>query len=288
MRLGPGWATGVGSLPGTDIHEAVRIVAGELPELPHLPELPARGPGADMIGRGAAVLVGLAVETTVTGWRLSGAPGREARRATSYLSEDLDALEEALADAELPVKIAVAGPWTLAAAIELTYGDKALADAGACRDLAASLSQGVSELLAGVRKRLPRAQLLLQLDEPSVPSVLAGAVRTASGFGRLGAVEEPVVVAALRAVVEAAGDVPVVVHCCAGEPPLELFVRAGAAALSWDLTLNRSEAARRSLEEQVATAVEAGEHPDAGLDGCRHLLLERAPGGLAPVQREVP
>ena len=29
-----------------------------------------------------------------TGWRLCAAPGREARRAASYLTEDLDVLEE--------------------------------------------------------------------------------------------------------------------------------------------------------------------------------------------------
>ncbi len=40
----PGCATGIGSLPGTDPAEAMRIVLGELPDLPHLVELPARGP----------------------------------------------------------------------------------------------------------------------------------------------------------------------------------------------------------------------------------------------------
>ena len=39
----------------TDPVEATRMVFGELP-LPHLPELPARGAGADMIGRGAGFL----------------------------------------------------------------------------------------------------------------------------------------------------------------------------------------------------------------------------------------
>jgi len=53
----PGTATAIGSLPGTDPLEAARTVAGELPELPYLPELPARGVGADMIGRTAALLV---------------------------------------------------------------------------------------------------------------------------------------------------------------------------------------------------------------------------------------
>ena len=57
-----GAATGIGSLPGTDIAEAQRVVLGELPDLPHLPELPARGPGADLIGRTAGLLVELPVE----------------------------------------------------------------------------------------------------------------------------------------------------------------------------------------------------------------------------------
>ena len=44
--------------------------------------------------------------------------GREMRRAVSFLGEDLDALEESSAGYAGPVKCQVAGPWTLAAAIE--------------------------------------------------------------------------------------------------------------------------------------------------------------------------
>lgn len=51
-------------MPGTDPAEAVAVVLGELPDLPHLPELPARGAGADLTGRTAALLVDLPVETT--------------------------------------------------------------------------------------------------------------------------------------------------------------------------------------------------------------------------------
>ena len=65
----PGAATGVGSLPGTDVSEAMKTVLGELPDLPYLPELPARGPGADMIGRTAGLLVGLPVEVYAGRWR---------------------------------------------------------------------------------------------------------------------------------------------------------------------------------------------------------------------------
>ena len=50
-----GAATGIGSLPGSDPLEAARTVFGELPDLPFLPELPARGPGADIIGKQLAV-----------------------------------------------------------------------------------------------------------------------------------------------------------------------------------------------------------------------------------------
>ena len=71
----------MGSMPGTSPDEAIAVVLGELPDLPHLPELPARGPGADLIGRTAALLVDLPVETTARGWRLAERRGRDQRRA---------------------------------------------------------------------------------------------------------------------------------------------------------------------------------------------------------------
>src|SRR3954447_3517315 len=80
-----GPASGVGSLPGSDPAEALRLVVGELPEVPHLPELPGRGPGADLIGRSAALLVDLAVDLTPAGWRLVPRPGLDLRRAKDLL-----------------------------------------------------------------------------------------------------------------------------------------------------------------------------------------------------------
>jgi len=70
----PGSATGMGSLPGTDIREAVRTVFGELP-LPYLPELPDRGPGADLVGRSAGLLVDLPVDLYAARWRVVGRAG---------------------------------------------------------------------------------------------------------------------------------------------------------------------------------------------------------------------
>lgn len=232
-----GIATGVGSMPGTDIDAALATTFDEIPDLPHLPELPARGPGADMIGRAAAQLAGLAVDRTPSGWRLVDRPGLEQRGARELMAGDLDAL--------LPVagpgydgglKLQLAGPWTLAAALELPRGGPALGDQGAVRDLVASLAETAREHLADVRRRLPSARLVLQLDEPSLPAVLSGRVRTQSGLGTLRVPDETDVVSALRDIVSAV-DAPVAVHCCAPRPPLRLLRAAGAAAVSLDLTL---------------------------------------------------
>ena len=111
-------ATGVGSMPGSDIAEALRLVTAELPELIHLPELPERGPAADMTGRGVALLRGLSADLQPAGWRLQDAAGIDAQRAGSQLAQDLDLLEEHTQGYTGRLKIQVIGPWTLAATME--------------------------------------------------------------------------------------------------------------------------------------------------------------------------
>src|SRR5512139_813804 len=98
-------ATAIGSYPGADVAEATRVVLGELPRLPHLPELPARGPGADMIGRTAGLLVDLPVELQPSGWRFADRPGRDVRRGHDHLARDLDTIEEQAAGLTGPFKI---------------------------------------------------------------------------------------------------------------------------------------------------------------------------------------
>lgn len=246
-------ATGVGSMPGTDPREAMAVVVGELPELPHLPELPARGPGADMVGRTAGLLVDMPVQTTARGWRLTAAPGRDLSRAASLLSADLDAMEEAAAQYEGPFKVQACGPWTLAASLELSRSvEPALADAGAVADLVASLAEGLAAHVAAVRRRLPAATVILQLDEPALPGVLAGSVPTASGLYRVAAVEGSDAADSLRTVLGSA-SAPTVVHCCAPEIPFGCIKKAGATAASFDLGMFR-----RTDEEAFGEAVESG------------------------------
>jgi methionine synthase II (cobalamin-independent) len=235
--------TGIGSWPGTDMGDAVRIAFAECPELPYLPELPARGPGAQLVGRGAALLSGLAVDLQPAGWRLADAPNREARQARSLLRSDLDVLEEVAQGYAGPVKVSVAGPWTLAAALERPRGDRVVADRGARRDVVQSLTDGVGELVAELRRRLPDVALVVQLDEPLLPAVLTGSLSTASGFSRHRSVDRPEVAEAYSALVAhlaAAGPAgapatPVAVHCCAAGAPVRLLREAGVAGVALDL-----------------------------------------------------
>jgi hypothetical protein len=273
----PGSATGVGSLPGTDINEAVRLVFGELPDFPHLPELPARGPGADMIGRGAALLTDLHVDLQPSGWRLIDRAGVDERRARDLLARDLDALEEHAAGYTGPLKLQAAGPWTLAASLERVRGDRALADAGARRDVAESLADGIGEHIAEVAKRVPGAQVCLQLDEPTMPAVLAGTVRSAVGYKTVAAVEEPHAIELLSAVISAvdrAGAVPLV-HCCGRRPPLSVFRAAGARAVNVDAAqLDPTD------DDAIGVAVEG--------NTCLMLGLLASTGpGVPPIVRDV-
>jgi len=240
-------------MPGTDPAEAMRIVAGELPDLPYLPELPDRGPGADLTGRTAGLLVAMPVEVTPRGWRLAERPGRDLARARSMLSTDLDVMEEVLDGYRGPVKIQLCGPWTLAATLELPHTlNVAIADPGAVADLTASLAEGAAAHLAELAKRLPGARLVVQFDEPALSAVAGGEVPTASGLSRLAAVEADTLQERLAQVIAAAGRYTVV-HSCSSAVPFGIIRAAGADAVSFDLSR-----LRRGEEDGVAESAEAG------------------------------
>ncbi|MFV2020315.1 methionine synthase [Micromonospora sp. LOL_023] len=231
-----GAATGIGSLPGTDIAEAQRIVLGELPALPHLPELPDRGAGAEIIGRGATFLVDLPVELYAGRWRVAARSGRDLRHALDLRERDLDQLTEQADGYVGPLKLQAAGAFTLAANLDVGLGGRLLRDHGAVRDLADSLTEGLRGHLADVSRRVPGARILLQLDEPSLPAVLAGMVRTDSGLHTYRSIAASTARDLLAAMIDRLG-VPVVVHCCAPGVPLALLRAAGATAVAADLAL---------------------------------------------------
>ncbi|HSF97846.1 MAG TPA: methionine synthase [Ornithinibacter sp.] len=275
-------ATGIGSWPGTSVREAVRAVrdllqAGDGEGLPHLPETPARGPGADIIGRAAGLLVDLPVDLQPSGWRLVDRPGRDAGRTASLHREDLDELAEAYDGYVGPLKVQVAGPWTLAASLRLNRGERVVSDRGAVGELTASLADGIQGYVADVRRLVPGADVVLQVDEPSLPAVLEGSLPTSSGYGRVRAIDPHDVMRGLEGVLAAhTGDT--VVHCCHPAAPLPLLRATGAGALAIDVT-----AATPARWESIAATLEAGTGLYAGClptdgtgtdQGARALVLE--------------
>jgi methionine synthase II (cobalamin-independent) len=266
-------ASGVGSWPDTDVREAVTAVRDLLSEggLPYLPELPARGPGADMIGRAAGLLTDLAVDLQPMGWRFVDRPGHDAHRTSGLLRQDLDELAEAFDGYEGDLKVQIAGPWTLASSIWLHRGERSVVDIGATRDVIASLAEGLRVHLGEVAKLVPKATLVVQLDEPGLPSVLAGRLPTASGFGRIRAIDPTTAAEGLRDVVAAAGDRQTVVHCCASDVPLVLLRDTGVSAVSVDIDV-LSPTGWESLAATVESGVDlwAGVVPAVGSQAKTH------------------
>jgi methionine synthase II (cobalamin-independent) len=189
------------------------------------------------------------------GWRLVDRPGRDQARADAFWREDLDRMAYAFDGYTGPLKVQLAGPWTLASNVWLPRGERAVVDRGATRDLVESMAQTVRELVADVVRLVPGAAPVVQVDEPALPAVLEGRVPTASGFGRLRAVPPLDVQQGLATVLAAAVDAgaTTAVHCCAPDVPIGLLRDAGAQAVAVDVTLLGPAG-----WESVAASVEAG------------------------------
>ena len=273
-RWPDGAATGVGSMPGTDPREAAAVVAGELPVLTALPELPARGVGADMIGRTAGLLVDIAVEVRPSGYRVTAKPGRDQRRAVDLLRTDLDAFDEAIDPVRPPwVKVQAAGPV-----------DARGVDRAAHRPQGAHRPRRRARVRREPRRGAPHARRRgggahrghrAAAARRAVAARRAGRprahpVRLRHGPRGLGGGGRDV----LRALVTAVG-VPVVVHCCADRPPLDVLGAVGAVAIGVDATL--PSVAGRTASPAALDAF--GEVWDAGTPLLLGMVPARDPGG---------
>ncbi|OBA79922.1 methionine synthase [Mycobacterium sp. 1164966.3] len=250
-------ASGIGSWPGTAARQAAEVVVGELADaLAHIVELPARGVGADMLGRAGALLIDVALDTMPRGYRIAARPGAVTRRAVSLLDEDMDALEEAWETAGLRgggrvLKVQAPGPITLAAGLELANGHRAITDAGAVRDLAASLAEGVAAHRAALARRLD-TPVVVQLDEPSLPAALDGRLTGVTALSPVAALDETVAGALLDTCVIGVGA-DVLLHSCSPGLPWNLLQSSGIRSVSVDAsTLSASDL------DGVAAFVESG------------------------------
>lgn len=272
----------VGSLPGVDLGAGVRL-ALEAVSVPWLPEFPARGPWAGMIGRALGLLDGLGAELVAGEWKLTATAGLDQRRARAALRDDLDVLEENAQGLTGPLKVAVTGPWTLASSTLLPLGGRVLGDRAARRDLTQSLASGVRGLVADVERRLPGVQVLLQVDEPALPAVLAGSVPTEGGYFRHRSVDQPEAVELLR---EIGGHV---LHCCA--PGLDVEVAIGRHGAGFTgVSLDQDLMGRRDWDA-VAPLLEGGNElwlgcaPTAsGVAVTADELTRRVLGVLRPLE----
>jgi methionine synthase II (cobalamin-independent) len=261
-------ASGVGSWPGTAPRQAAEVVVGELAgALAHIVELPARGVGADMLGRAGALLIDVAIDTVPRGYRIAARPGAVTRRAVSLLDEDMDALEEAWETAGLRgagrvVKVQAPGPITVAAGLALANGHRAITDSGAVRDLAASLAEGVAAHRAALAHRLDTA-VVVQVDEPSLPAALAGELTGVTSLSPVVALDEAVAGALLDTCVATVGA-EVLVHSCTAALPWNMLQRSTISAVSVDAgTLRKADL------DGVAAFVESGRAVMLGVVAAR-------------------
>ncbi|MFC3688233.1 hypothetical protein [Aquipuribacter hungaricus] len=308
LPAGP-WASAPGALPGTRPDHALDLVLGELGagHLPFVPELPDRGVGADAVGRSASFLVDMPVDLQPSGWRLVDRPGADLGRGRSWWGQDLDALAERGEEAAqaLALQVGLLGPWSLAAALQRQRGEVAVSDPGARRDVVESLAVGLGDVLAAVRRAASGADLVVLLDEPSLPAVLLGRVPTASGYGSLRSVPVQEVREGLRTVVGAAhaAGAAVVLRCHDEDAPLALLgetladgvaVRvpseaSGAGSAVWDrvaglldagtTTVLTPRGAGRAADPEALAALVSGPCQQTGIDGD---LLARTALGAVP------
>lgn len=236
--------TGLGSLPGTDFPAALRMTFDLSGGFPWVPELPQRGPWAGILGRGLGLPDAPRVDYLAGQWHLASSAGGEQRRARSIWRDDMEMLGEFAHDYRGKLKLAITGPWTLASNLATSHSELVLADQGARRELAEGLGHGIGQVLGALGRDIPGAKLVLQVDEPALPAVAAGAIRTSGGFFRHRAVAPQELWAGLDTMIRAVDGraSEVVLHSCAAWsgpgstwPLSDLRTQASIDAVSFDL-----------------------------------------------------
>lgn len=159
--------TGIGSLPYTDVTEAVEAVLDLTPELPAAPQLPARTPAEAMVTqilRGVpGVTIGRDGSVKVADARRLALPDPSApldRRAWGGTLAFLDAV----AARRGPIKLQLAGPVTVGIAL-----DRAGVPTDQAFDVAAAaVDQRARALVDQAKASAPHVPLVVVFDEPGL------------------------------------------------------------------------------------------------------------------------
>lgn len=220
ISLPPGCVTGVGSLPFTDPHRAVRFVAEYSPALPFWPQLPKRHPGEGVIAQGLGALAAfLEPAAKPFCWQLR--PGIAQNFSAALDADDaclvpataagFFAFEAAVRAREFPDAVAIKaqseGPATLAHCVFVDSQPLACLPGWLDRIASFIARQAVWQVHRLQRLGKP---VIFVLDEPAISLALAG---TSPAY-----VSE--VVAAINRVLHAVREAGAVagLHCCAPLP----------------------------------------------------------------------
>jgi len=176
----------LGVLPGTSAQEAAQVVAGEFPHALFMPVLPERGPGADPVGRTAALLSAISSDFSTSvipsGWQISRTPGIDMQRAHDFLRQDQDAIEEHAQGFAEQFTATVVGPVSWCAKVESASGESLIRDLGAVFEVSLVLVEAVRAHLESLKRIFPDAHLAVVLEEPFAAAACAGTIPTASGL----------------------------------------------------------------------------------------------------------
>lgn len=175
---------------GKELLEVHKVVRGELgePNLAVLPQLPERGIWAEPLAQSTALINELGFDLQPHGWRIGVPDGIDAKRARSLLRSDDNLLADVLGAEKTQaqrIKLSVVGPWTLAANLYLSNGERVISDHGARRDLIQAYGLGLEEWLGRLERTCGLEYFTVQLAENHLGAVLDGTLPTASGYRTL-------------------------------------------------------------------------------------------------------
>jgi hypothetical protein len=241
--LSPLAATGIGSVPYKDPHEAVALILKYFPEIPFWPQLVRLGFREEMVAQGAGGLPGLIVDLEAHQVNLDPEASREMALAQFYetlwaggLEPYALAPEEAqgfhtllgqlagAANGPLALKGQVAGPVTFAGMVKAPDGKPILYD----RELTQAVSQGLARKAAWQAEQFRQTarEAVIFFDEP----ILTG---FGSAFLPVSREEVTTILTETIEAVKEPGLVTVGVHCC-GNTDWGLLLETPLDILSFD------------------------------------------------------
>lgn len=226
LALRPGMATACGSLPHADPVEAVELLLETVGGLPAAPSLPNRHPAEGMLGQGAWGIGG--VRVAEDGALVVEDPDAVDAEPVGDGSGDLpevpfgsllDFVDDLAARRwKGPVKLQLTGPVTLGSALVAA----GVAPRRAYPAAALAARRRARALVATARRRLPRATLVVVVDEPSLGAA-------SLGEAPIGIEDAVDLVSGALAAVEP--DAVSGLHCCA-HADWGVVLRAGPQLLS--------------------------------------------------------